>query len=67
MVPCKYRRNGLAARSVSGESATVPSIQGKRLRVDDENEVQMTGSIILSLIWTHLVSSLLFALTGTWA
>jgi hypothetical protein len=30
----------------------------------DENQVQMTGSIIVSLIWTLLVSTLLFALVG---
>jgi hypothetical protein len=33
--------------------------------VDDESQVRMTGSIILGLIWTHLVSALLFALTST--
>nr|WP_298719112.1 hypothetical protein [uncultured Steroidobacter sp.] len=40
-------------------------MQWSDARVDDENEVQLTGSIILGLIWTHVVSSLLFALTGT--
>ena len=30
----------------------------------DENQVRMTGSIILSLVWTLLVSTLLFALSG---
>lgn len=30
----------------------------------DENQVRMTGSLIASLIWTLLVSTLLFALTG---
>jgi len=30
----------------------------------DENQVRMTGSIIASLIWTLLVSTLLFALSG---
>lgn len=30
----------------------------------DENQVRMTGSFIVSLIWTLLVSTLLFALTG---
>lgn len=30
----------------------------------DENQVRMTGSIILSLVWTLLVSTLLFALAG---
>lgn len=30
----------------------------------DENQVRMTGSFIASLIWTLLVSTLLFALTG---
>lgn len=67
MVPWNYRRNALTTRSVSGESATLLSIQRREPRVDDENEVQMTGSMILSLIWTHLVSLLLFALTGTLA
>jgi len=43
----------------------VPSMQWSDARVDDENEVQLTGSIILGLIWTQVVSSLLFALTGT--
>jgi hypothetical protein len=32
--------------------------------VDDENQVRMTGSIILGLIWSQLVSALLFALAG---
>ncbi|GFE81945.1 hypothetical protein GCM10011487_39450 [Steroidobacter agaridevorans] len=30
----------------------------------DENQVRMTGSLLASLIWTLLVSTLLFALTG---
>ena len=30
----------------------------------DENQLRMTGSIILSLVWTLLVSTLLFALVG---
>jgi len=30
----------------------------------DENQVRMTGSLIVFLIWTLLVSSLLFGLTG---
>jgi len=30
----------------------------------DENQVRMTGSFIVSLIWTLLVSMLLFGLTG---
>lgn len=32
--------------------------------VDDENQLRIAGSIILGLIWTHVVSILLFALTG---
>lgn len=30
----------------------------------DENQIEMTGSIIFSLIWTLLVSTMLFALAG---
>jgi hypothetical protein len=32
--------------------------------VDDDNQMRMTGSIILGLIWSQLVSALLFALAG---
>jgi hypothetical protein len=32
--------------------------------VDDENQVRMTGSLILGLIWSQVVSTLLFALAG---
>jgi hypothetical protein len=31
----------------------------------DEDQVRMTGSLIASLIWTLVVSTLLFALTGS--
>jgi hypothetical protein len=33
-------------------------------RMDVEDRIQMTGSMILSLVWTLLVSTLLFALVG---
>lgn len=58
MVPSAFLRNRSVERFVSRETAM------KGPRVDDENQLRMTGSIILGLIWTHVVSILLFTLTG---
>ena len=35
-----------------------------RERMSNESPLAMTGSMILSLIWTFLVSTILFALAG---
>ena len=58
-------RNRVRAGGVLTKSARLK----RRLRMHDEDElavmgIRMTGSIILSLIWTLLVSTLLFALAG---
>src|SRR5688572_28925638 len=67
MVPWKCSRNRFGVRSVSGREGLgkrVAPILGERVRMIHENQVRMTGSLIASLIWTLLVSTLLFALTG---
>jgi len=60
MVPSTPTRNRLVPRFVSKPRDR----SGRGPRVDDENQVRMTGSIILALVWSQLVSALLFALAG---
>lgn len=64
MVPLAKHWNRLLEPTVSLQRRNVASCLEARLGMFNDDQVKMTGSIILSLIWTLLVSSVLFALAG---